>query len=417
MKKCLLISFDLIREGEIEKSLSIASLIAFAKSDERYGTDFTIEHISFNMLKAPNIVSWDFFEEKFKDIDISSLDSIALSCYVWNEYLLYPLYLFFKKSGFKGKYIGGGYQISYSYESLLVEEYPFIDIYINGYGEKSLLSAILMKKPTQKVFLNEQLDFHNLPSPYLTGEIQVQQSEQMVRFETQRGCPYRCTFCAHRDLATNKIHKHPLDKVFEELAFLKEKDVKRINILDPIFNVGKNYISILKEIQRIALKANITLQTRLEKIDNLEGDEFLQLCSQSNITLEFGLQTIFEEEYKVIHRKNNIEKINRALEKINDLNINYEISLIYGLPNQTVETFKKSIDFAVQSGCKIIKAYPLMLLKGTELYTERKKWNMKEKTIGDYHIPVVVSSSSFTEEDWWEMKYIADSLPKSVYRF
>lgn len=35
---------------------------------------------------------------------------------------------------------------------------------------------------------------------------------------------------------------------------------------------------------------------------------------------------------------------------------------------------------------------------------------MIEKEIGDYHIPTVVSSNSFTENDWLEMKNIANEL-------
>lgn len=91
-------------------------------------------------------------------------------------------------------------------------------------------------------------------------------------------------------------------------------------------------------------------------------------------------------------------------------NISYEISLIYGLPNQTLDTFKYNIDFLKSRGCENIKAYPLMLLKGTELYEKKNIYNFVEQPFGDFNIPTVVSSHSFTENDWWKMKDIADEL-------
>jgi radical SAM superfamily enzyme YgiQ (UPF0313 family) len=362
------------------------------------------------MFEMPKEVRLDFFQTPFEKIKIAHLDTVAISCYVWNEYLLLPFVTFLKQNGFKGKIVLGGYQISYSNENLLKEEYPYGDIFISSYGEKGLVTAIFTEKRSEKLFLNETISFGDIPSPYLTQEITVNQGQKMIRFETKRGCPYRCTFCAHRDLSNNKVHKQPLDKVFEEIAFLKEKAVKRINILDPIFNVGKDYNKILQEFLRVGVASEITLQTRFEQIVGDMGVEFLDLCEQLNVTFEFGLQTIIEKEYNVINRRNDRAKIERTLRQINHRKTNYEISLIYGIPNQTLDTFKESIDFARNMGCNDIKAYPLMLLKGTELFDEKEKWGMRERLLGDFNIPVVVKSNTFTEDEWWEMKEIADNL-------
>jgi coproporphyrinogen III oxidase-like Fe-S oxidoreductase len=88
----------------------------------------------------------------------------------------------------------------------------------------------------------------------------------------------------------------------------------------------------------------------------------------------------------------------------------YEVSLIYGLPGQTIDSFKRSIDFVQSRGCKTIKAYPLMLLRGTELYHEKEKWDIKEEATGEFAIPVVTSSNSFTRHDWEQMNDIANNL-------
>ena len=95
---------------------------------------------------------------------------------------------------------------------------------------------------------------------------------------------------------------------------------------------------------------------------------------------------------------------------MNQRKISYEVSLIYGLPNQTVDSFKRSIDFLLNQGCREITAWPLMLLKGTPLFYEKNKWGLREEIIGDFNIPVVTSSSSFDRNDWLKMQKIAHSL-------
>lgn len=129
-----------------------------------------------------------------------------------------------------------------------------------------------------------------------------------------------------------------------------------------------------------------------------------------NVYLEFGIQTIHDEELLPINRRNNRHIIENILQRLNSSGIAYEVSLIYGLPNQTYSSFKGTIEFLKFNDCSLIKAYPLMLLKGTELYAMRDKWNFKEKVMGDFHIPVVVSSNSFNENEWSRMKELAESL-------
>jgi hypothetical protein len=55
-----------------------------------------------------------------------------------------------------------------------------------------------------------------------------------------------------------------------------------------------------------------------------------------------------------------------------------------------------------------------MLLPGTQLYLENEKWGMNEEVLGDFNIPLVTSSNSFTRRDWEEMDRIASNLNSKV---
>ncbi len=415
MKTALIISFDLIREGELPKSLAVASLLAYLKQDTRYGTEFIAESKSINMWHYRNNITNEFLWDLVEDLDLHRYDTLAISCYVWNEYVMKDFLQIIRKSGFQGKIVLGGYQISYTNRpEQLFQEYPEADIYIKGYAEKSLLEAILMPRPIEKKILKSEVTFSQIPSVYLTGEFPIEQNTKMIRWETQRGCPYVCTFCAHRDLEKGKVYKHELDKIFEELAFFKEKNVQKVNVLDPIFNGGKNAVLILEEIARLQMNTIFSFQVRFENLKNALGRKFLDLAEKININLEFGLQTVVEKEFYAIERPNNLKVVEETIKELNAKGISYEISMIYGLPYQTLESFQYGIDWLLQRNAENILAFPLMLLKGTKLYEQKEQFGFVEKVLGDFNIPTVVSSNSFSENEWWLMKEIAGELNPKV---
>jgi coproporphyrinogen III oxidase-like Fe-S oxidoreductase len=98
------------------------------------------------------------------------------------------------------------------------------------------------------------------------------------------------------------------------------------------------------------------------------------------------------------------------MQRLNDAGVSYEVSLIYGLPGQTLASFAESICFLRDNGCEKITAFPLMLLRGTELFADKSRWGFTERPEGRFGIPVVFESNSFSENDWWTMRQIAEEL-------
>lgn len=410
MTRTLLISFDLIRPGEIRTSLAIASILAHQRSEERWRDRMEVTRLSINMLEHGGNARPEQFEAQLAAYDLERFDAIALSAYVWNEYLLNPFIALLRRKGFRGKIVLGGYQITYGCEAQLLQRYPDCLVFIAGQAEQAFAELPDHLDAPSPVFLYVPVDFEHLASPYLSGELPVSMGAPMVRLETKRGCPYRCSFCAHRDLITRSVHKHPLEKVFREQAFLAERRVQRINILDPIFNAGKEYLDVMREAVRLGMRSTFTLQSRFENIRGEQGAAFLDLCEQGNFHLEFGLQTTDPEVSRNTERANRMDLVDAALDQLVARNISFEVSLIYGLPGQTLESFQRSIEHLHAKGCKDIKAWPLMLLPGTKLNDQKEQWGMREEAIGDFNIPVVTESNAFTREEWKRMTQLAGSL-------
>lgn len=413
MKRLLILSFDIHRAGEPTVSYGLGCIVSSIKARlpewqvETHNLDsafLSLESLSSDVRRQAGSLNY------------SEYDAIAISAYVWNEFCINPLISMIKDFGFAGRIIVGGYQITYAQKDQLNKTYPQADIFVSGAGEEGIIEALSRDDLEMGIVINSTPDFECLPSPYLDGTIPVDSQVYKVRMETQRGCPYTCSFCAHRDLFTEKggksVNQLGKERYAKELEYFRGKGIQRISILDPIFNIKmKSSLDFFDRVVELGMQATeFSLQTRLEFLARNNQRPFLDAASTINVQLEFGLQTVIEEESKIIDRKNDIEKVSKALDLVNERGIHYEVSLIYGLPNQTLDSFQRSIDFLLRKGCKSLVAYPLMLLRGTELFDQKDQWGMVERAMGDYHIPTVISSNSFSESDWLKMRDIAESL-------
>jgi radical SAM superfamily enzyme YgiQ (UPF0313 family) len=408
MKQALFVTFDLIRENEPQNTLSIASILAYLKNDTELKSQYIFHHNSVNMLSLLSPISKIFFKDFTIGYNLTQLEFILVSAYVWNEYMINDYVAYLKANGFQGKIILGGYQITYANEGKLKIKYPNVDFFIIGYAEESLKQYFISEGNVLGNSLKLSIDFNLLPSPYLHNEILINENVKTIRWETKRGCPYKCSFCAHTDTTHKKVYKKPNDRILDELQLFATKKLNKVNVLDPIFNMQDKYLSILQKINYLKMNTAFSLQTRLELLD--DENHFLNEISKGNYILECGLQTMIEEESKLIDRKNNLDKIKVGLKQLVNRNIKHEISLIYGLPNQTLDSFKYSIDKLNKLGINNIVAFPLMLLAGTKMFSQKAEFKIQEEIIGDFNIPVVTSSNSFTKNDWLKMNKIAEQL-------
>ncbi|MDO6505540.1 radical SAM protein [Colwellia sp. 4_MG-2023] len=405
LKRALLVTFDFSQRGKSGTGFAAGSLLSACRNHKEYRKKFIIDHLAIPMstLAREQLSVVEIVKRIDKSVPLADLDRLALACYVWNSELVEPVIKLCRENGFKGKVILGGYQIN---RKNCHELYPSGDFYIPGYGEASLPEAILDEQSITSRVIEKAVDFEKLSSPYLDGTIPIDEGHEMLHWETRRGCMFKCNFCAHRDLKDKNVHLLGMDKVKQELKLFKEKEVKKINILDPIFNNESNHLEILRYAIKINLKAMLSLQVRFERIN----EDFLKLCSQLNVHLEFGLQTADVNESRIIDRGNNMNRVSKSIKLIQQWNQPFEVSLIYGLPGQTVDSFKNSIEYLHQRGVGIIKAFPLMLLEGTKLAEDKEKYSIIEDVIDEGGIPHVVESYSFTRQEWQMMHSLANNL-------
>ena len=103
----------------------------------------------------------------------------------------------------------------------------------------------------------------------------------------------------------------------------------------------------------------ITLEANPETLD-LEKFSMLRNYGFNRVSL--GIQTFDDNILKLIGRNHNEEKIQLAVETIKNSGFkNISIDLIYGLPNQTINLWKKDLEKAIQLDIQHISSYGLKI--------------------------------------------------------
>lgn len=419
-RRLSLISLDWARPKDPPLSLGHASILATLK-ERNVEVEAKAWSVNTKTFNVKDVVA-HILEHNDARTDV------GIGAFIWNEPYVQAIIKTLKQKEFLGRIILGGPQISYVKRGI-EKYYPFGDVFIRGYAEEALTSLMLSPEYDPHVKgvhyagrpslgLSATADLNHLPSPFLSGVIQPQ---PFIRWETQRGCPFSCSFCQHKEADHGKTRrtfsKERLDK---EIEWIASSSVNDVAVLDPTFNSGGNYLHILRQLAEKKFGGKLSLQCRIEMVT----PEFLDAVEEINrfgkVVLEFGLQTIHKEEMKIIERPNNLTKIKKILPEVITRGIDVEVSLIFGLPKQTVKSFQETIDFCKGYGVSKICAFPLMLLRGTTLYDRKKELGLVESTDVGFSkipriqegIPHVVSSPSFSFDDWLKMGEMAEDLEK-----
>src|SRR5262249_40013894 len=84
--------------------------------------------------------------------------------------------------------------------------------------------------------------------------------------------------------------------------------------------------------------------------------------------IEIGLQTTDDTVLATAERRLRVQKFIDGIQHLKANGLHFELQLIYGLPGETRESFRRSLDFAMSLDPPDLAVFPLMVLPGTELW-------------------------------------------------
>ncbi len=291
--------------------------------------------------------------------------------------------------------------------------YPFVDVYCIYNGEISFSNIIqhCLKNPTKKNQVemlrsapipggyslfegdlrgspnnSEVKDLDFIPSPYLTGILDPFLKEGFIPLiETNRGCPFLCTFCVWGVAALNKIQKFSVDRVYRDLDYVTQIGENYPNLIfaDANFGILKRDVDIAKYIRKVyedtgtfssvELYWSKSAQEHIVEIGRILGH-------LTNTYIAF--QSLDDGVLDAIKRSNiSTTRLVSLIARLKEYTHTTRTDILVGLPGESFDSHLQSLDKALSYGVNDILGGEVQLLPGSEMNTResRDKFGLKTK--------------------------------------
>jgi len=356
------------------------------------------EQVDLSLYKYPNTV--------IDEIKKNPPDIIALSNYSWNSNLSEYVASIAKKHNPQVVTIQGGTNFPHEdyLQKIFLENRPATDFYTILEGERSCSNVVkkvlesngdrkkIFDKPidgcvfiypdsrgekdtvfVKGKYLERIKDLDEIPSPYLNGMLDKFFDGRLTPFiETNRGCPFTCSFCHTGADYFHKLNKFSEQRVKDEIAFIGKKaaslGITNLHMADVNFGMypqDRITCELLLESNKknnwpleIMATTGKNSKKRVMEITNILGNMF---------SINMSMQSMDEQVLRNIRRAN--IKLDHMVEVNNHLieqGRSTKAELIMPLPGETKETFVKGLNNVLNSSASSVTIYTLMMLNGTE---------------------------------------------------
>ncbi len=117
----------------------------------------------------------------------------------------------------------------------------------------------------------------------------------------------------------------------------------------------------------------LSIGTRSDSITQETLDYLAELAKTSEIWLEFGIQSVYDETLIKINRGHDSANVKEWIIKSKKAGVNVCGHLIFGLPNETQEMMLETSRAAYEWGIDSVKYHPLYVVNRTALANEYKR--------------------------------------------
>ena len=328
-------------------------------------------------------------------------DIMGLSNYMWNTNLCGKVAEYAREVRDDMLIVFGGPEIDskpYEIESFK-RKYSVVDLFVQHEGEVAFLEIIknyiACERDTAKLidsietlgncfYLNDNgaiisspklpriKNMDEVPSPYLMGLFDkfLAEGTYLPMIQTNRGCPFSCTFCQEGVRYFTKVNSHSLEFVTQELDYIAE----RVNpsaglfITDSNWAMYKEDIEISKHIAKIQAQINwpkeIFSSTGKANLKRIIG---IGKILNGAMFISNSVQTMSSDVLNTIKRKN--LKSSELEENKADLAVmRQEPEVIVPLPKETKESFLSGLEQLFDIGTpQRFAVFQTLILSNSEL--------------------------------------------------
>ncbi|MFF5448553.1 B12-binding domain-containing radical SAM protein [Streptomyces sp. NPDC012888] len=366
----------------------------------------------------------------------------AMSCYLWNFNKNMAACRAVKERFPDVVTVVGGPHVPDNATEFL-RTHPYVDFAVHKEGEapfSELLRALLQDEPdfssvpslswrdrdgkVRRNPLGGQLPREiDVPSPWLTGLMDASFDaaraagyKPTVLWETNRGCPYSCTFCDWGSANQSKIRKFDEDRLHAEIDFFTEQNVSAILCADANFGILPRDVGLAEHLVRNKQETGFPGKFVTSYAKNA-NDRIVQISSMfalngmSNgtiLAMQSGTSDVLEQVKRSNMPAKNYEKL---AEGFRERGVETYTEVIIGLPHETPDTFARGLCRMLEIGIHDdIMIYECVLLPNAEMGSAAHREQYALETITRTYLPddveeveVVVAHSTMTREDWVRM--------------
>jgi len=213
----------------------------------------------------------------------------------------------------------------------------------------------------------------------------IRERSPYASLHTSLGCPYRCSFCCiNAPFGKPAYRMWSPDTVIREIDLLVNKyGVRNIKFVDEMFVLNRSHvIGICDRIIERGYDLNIWAYARVDTVK----DEFLEKLKRAGFRwLALGIESGSK------HVRDGVEKgrfgtpqILEVVRHIQDAGIYVIGNYIFGLPDDTHESMRETLDLAIEANCEFANFYSAMAYPGSPLYRMalEKGWELPDSWIG-----------------------------------
>lgn len=214
--------------------------------------------------------------------------------------------------------------------------------------------------------MHELLPLQKYRMPYIKGPFTF--------IVTSRGCPAGCTYCIKHVSYQYSTRIRSPKLIMEELWQLKKLGINNIHMYADLFTVNRDQVV---ELCKLMIEENIQIKWTCNSRVDFVDEEMLTLMGKAGCRLiSWGIESGNEQILKHARKGAYPDKAERALrwaKKAGIMNWGY---FIIGLPGETEETIRQTIDFAKKLPLDIALFHVAAPYPGTPFFFEvvENKW-------------------------------------------
>lgn len=225
----------------------------------------------------------------------------------------------------------------------------------------------------------EDLDL--IPSPYLENYFDGAQYV-WAPIETNRGCPYQCTYCYWGAATNSKVFKFDMGRIKEEIVWLSKGRAFYIFINDANFGMLNRDIEIAEHLaeckRRFGFPTTVWFSAAKNSPDRVT--QITRILSQEGLisTQPVSLQTMDANTLKSVKRDNIKESSYlRLQEDLRRNKLSSFVEMIWPLPGETLESFKAGLGKLCSLDADAIVIHHLLLINNVPMNDQREQYKLE----------------------------------------